>query len=214
MRLPHTRPPPTLFYLPNPRLAQLKPCASVYELEMADLQHFHLFSWLPGEIREIIWLFSFPSARSIRVCLAHNSKSLEVLDVEFFYEDNDPVAALRTSRESRQAALSVYRPRVIRWGIIYFCPDRDTVLFAGFETVFLTLVSHGSRVGHIACLCMNICERESSQFADSSTNVKWREPILERLQYITRESSLSGQAPPDQKRTNRYTPSNIPHMIY
>jgi hypothetical protein len=73
-------------------------------------------------------MFSFPGAHSIRVRLAlealswtyHDSKSLEVLDVEFSYEDSDPIAALRTSRESRQAALSVYRPRVTGWGIIYF----------------------------------------------------------------------------------------------
>jgi hypothetical protein len=51
---------------------------------------------------------------------------------------------------------------------------------------------------------MNIYEREASQFADSSTNVEWWEPVLERLGYITREPSLSGQAPPYQERTNRY----------
>jgi hypothetical protein len=70
--------------------------------------------------------------------------------------------ALRTSRESRQAALSAYRPRVTRWGIIYFCPDRDTVLFVGFETVFETLVSHRSRLASIAQLLINTCEREAS----------------------------------------------------
>jgi hypothetical protein len=167
-------------------------------------------------------MYSFPGARLIRVHLAlealswtyHNSKSPEVLDVEFSYEDSDPIAALRTSRESRQAALSFYRPRVTGSGIICFCPDRDTVLFAGFETVFETLVLYGSRPASIAQLLMNICEREASQFADSSTNVEWWEPVLERLGYITRELSLSGQAPPDQKRTNRYTPLNIPYMIY
>jgi hypothetical protein len=75
--------------------------------------------------------------------------------------------------------------------------------------VFKTLVLHGSRPASIAQLLINICEREASQFVDSSTNVEWWEPVLERLGYITRELSLSGQAPPDQKRTNRYTPSNI-----
>ena len=83
--------------------------------------------------------------------------------------------------------------------MVYFCPDRDTVLFAGFEM----LVSQGSRPA-IARLLLNVCERGVSQFADSSTNVEWREPVLERLGYITRESSLSGQAPPDQEKTNRY----------
>jgi hypothetical protein len=79
--------------------------------------------------------------------------------------------------------------------------------------MFETLVLHGSRPASIARLLVNICEREASQFADSSTNVEWWEPVLERLGYITREPSLNGQAPPDQERTNRYTPSNIPHMI-
>jgi 2EXR family len=189
---------------------------------MADLQHFHLFPELPFEIREMVWMSSFPGARSTRARPAlealnwiyHNRKARQILDVTFSYEDSDRIVALRTSRESRQAALSVYRPRVTGWGIIYFCPDRDTVLFAGFETVFETLVSHGSRPASIAQLLMNTCEREASQFADSSTKVEWWEPVLERLGYITREPSLSGQAPPDQERTDRYTPSNIPHMIY
>jgi hypothetical protein len=77
-----------------------------------------------------------------------------------------------------------------------------------------TLVSHGLRPASIAQLFMNICELEANRFADSSTNVEWWEPVLERLGYITREPSLSGQAPPHQERTNRYTPSNIPHIIY
>jgi hypothetical protein len=165
---------------------------------------------------------SFPGARSIRArpvlealsWIYHNRKSRQVLDVKFSYEESDPIVGLRTSRESHQAVLSVYRPRVARWKIIYFCPDRDTVLFAGFETVLETLVSHGLRPASIAQLLMNICECEASQFADSSTNVEWWEPVLERLGYITREPSLSGQAPPDQERTKRYAPSNIPHMIY
>jgi len=88
---------------------------------MADLQHFHLFLGLPFEIREMIWIFSLPGARSIRTHLAlealswiyHNRKSREVLDVKFSYEDSDLIAALRTSRESREAVLPVYRPRVI-----------------------------------------------------------------------------------------------------
>jgi hypothetical protein len=170
----------------------------------------------------MIWISSFPSARSIRVRLAlealswiyHDGKSPEVLDIKFSYEESDPIVALRTCRESRRAVLSVYRPRVAGWKTIYFCPDHDTVLFAGFEPMFETLVSHGSRPASIAQLLMNICEREASHFADLSTNVEWWEPVLERLGYITREPSLSGQAPPDQERTNRYTPSNIPHMIY
>jgi hypothetical protein len=189
---------------------------------MADLQHFYLFPGLPFEIRELIWIFSLPGARSIRARLAlealswiyHNGKSPEVLDVKFSYEESGPIPALWTSRESRQVALSAYRPRVAGWKTIYFCPDRDTVLFAGFETMFKTLLSHGSRPASIAQLLVNICEREASQFADSSTNVEWWEPVLDRLGYITREPSLSGQTPPDQEKTNRYTTSNMPHMIY
>ena len=80
--------------------------------------------------------------------------------------------------------------------------------------MFETLVLHGSRPASIAQLLVNICEREASQFADSSTNVEWWEPVLERLGYITRELSLSGQALPYQERTNRYTPSNILYIIY
>ena len=80
--------------------------------------------------------------------------------------------------------------------------------------MFETLVSYGSRPASVAQLLMDICEREASQFVDSSTNVEWWEPVLERLGYITRELSLYGQAPPHQERTNRYAPSNIPHMIY
>ena len=62
--------------------------------------------------------------------------------------------------------------------------------------MFETLVSHGSRPAFIARVLMNIYGREASQFADSYTNVEWWEPVLERLGYITREPSLSGQAPP------------------
>ncbi len=177
---------------------------------MADLQYFHRFPELPFEIRQMIWMFSFPRARSVRVRLAalnwfyHNGKSPEVRDVKFSHEESDPIVALWTCRESRQAVLSVYRHRVARGKTIYFCPDRDTILFAGFEPIFETLVSQGSRPAFIARLLVNLCERGASQFADSSTNVEWREPVLERLGYITREPSLSGQAP-DQEKPNRYT---------
>jgi hypothetical protein len=147
---------------------------------MADLQHFHLFPGLPFEIREMVWMSSFPDARSIRArpvlealsWIYHNRKSRQVLDVKFSYEDSNPIVALRTSRESCQAALSVYRPRVTEWGIIYFYPNRNTILFAGFETVFETLISHGSRPASIAQLLITICERKASQFPDSSKNVE------------------------------------------
>jgi hypothetical protein len=117
--------------------------------------------------------------------------------------------ALQTSTESRQAALLVYRCIVTGGRTIYFSLDRDTLLFAGFETVFETLVSNAWRPGHIAQLLINTCDLEASQFADSSTTIEWSEPILEKLGYIKREQSLSGQAPPDQERRSRYTSSNI-----
>jgi 2EXR family len=87
---------------------------------MADLQHFHLFPELPFEIREMVWMSSFPCARSIRArpvlealsWIYHNRKSRQVLNVKFSYEDSDLIAALRTSKEPRQTVLSVYRPRV------------------------------------------------------------------------------------------------------
>jgi len=67
------------------------------------LQHFHLFPKLLAEIRLIIWKLSFPSACAIRVRplidkdrpLSYcENTSREVLDIRFFYADNDPIMAL------------------------------------------------------------------------------------------------------------------------
>jgi hypothetical protein len=57
--------------------------------------------------------------------------------VEFSYEDNNPIVVLKTSRESREIALLVYQSFVKGERIIYFCPDRHTLLFARLEAVFL-----------------------------------------------------------------------------
>lgn len=188
-------------------------------------QHFHLFLELPFEIREMIWKFSLPSTRSIRVRLLvledrplnlfyHRNKSLRVLDVEFSYEDHDLIMALQTSKESRQAALLVYRCLVTSGRTIYFCPNRDTLQFAGFETVFETLVSNAWRPASIMQLLMGMCNLEASRFADSSTTVEWSEPVLKRFGYITMERSLNGQAPLDEERRNRYVPSNVHPIQY
>ena len=57
--------------------------------------------------------------------LVRGNKPQRVL-IEFSYEDNDPIVALKTSGESRKIALSVYRSFVKGGRTIYFCSDRDT----------------------------------------------------------------------------------------
>jgi hypothetical protein len=149
---------------------------------------FHRFSELPLEIREMIWTFSFPGARSIRVrptmpkdgrlpLLSYRKKPQRVL-VKFSYEDNNPIAALHTSRESRKAALSALSVGrgLIKNGI-YFCPDRDTLLFTGLEAMFQTLLSCAGRPPSIVRLLTNTLDYEASQLAGqcarSSTTIKW-----------------------------------------
>jgi hypothetical protein len=145
-------------------------------------QNFHQFPKLPPEIREKIWKFSFPDARSIRVCpyipkdgdpplLVDVDEPRKVL-VEFSYEDDNPIVALKTSRESREIALSVYRSFGKGGRIIYFCPDRNTLLFAGLEEVFFMLVLAGDRPGSVIQLLRNTFDYKASQFADSSTTIK------------------------------------------
>jgi hypothetical protein len=186
-------------------------------------QNFHLFSKLPREIREKIWKLSFPDGRSIRVCpivpkdgylalLVRGNKLQRVL-TEFSYEDNDPIVALKTSRESREIALSVYRSFVKGERIIYFCPDRDTLLFAGLETVFLMLLYIGGRPG----LLRNILDHEASQledqFRDPSTTIKWSWAVDKSLwaclalQYFQPPSPRSGSIPsnfPRQASTSHH----------
>jgi hypothetical protein len=147
----------------------------------------------------MIWTFSLPGACSIRVrptvpkdgllpLLSDRYKPRRVL-VKFSYEDNNPIAALRTSRESRKAALSVYQ-YCIENGI-YFCPDRDTLLFTGLEAMFRTLVLTGERPHFIVRLITNTLDYEASQLAvqcaRSSTTIRWSAPGFEHLtkSYVT-----------------------------
>jgi hypothetical protein len=192
----------------------LQPCVS------QGPQHFHPFTKLPFEIRKMIWKFTFPDARSIRVrplvpddrflCLLdHSNNRVGVLDVGFSYKDNDPIVALRTVRESRQAAQSVYRCLVKNGQTIYFCPDRDTLLFAGFEKVAETLVLNAWRPASIAQLLRNTCDREASPFADTSTIIQWSGPVLARSANIKSEPSLGRQAPLHQERRDKYAPLHI-----
>ena len=106
-----------------------------------------------------------------------------MVHVKFSYEDNNPIAALRTSRESRKAALSVYQ-RCIENGI-YFCPDRDTLLFTGLEEMFQTLLSTGARPHYIVRVLTNTFDYEASQLAGqcarSSTTIKWSAPFFEHI---------------------------------
>jgi hypothetical protein len=87
------------------RASLLQPCGS------QGPRHFHLFTELPFEIRQMIWKFSLPAARSIRVhplvpedrslgLLDHSNKRVGVLDVGFSYEDNDSIACTRELPEN------------------------------------------------------------------------------------------------------------------
>jgi hypothetical protein len=154
--------------------------SNIYELEMDGLnsllikldirpplqvresqgpRNFHRFPELPLEIREKIWKFSFPDARSIRVypiilkdnnppLLVNENKPQRVL-VEFSYEDNNPIAVLKTSGESRKIALSVYRSFIKGGRRIYFYLNCNTLLFAGLKAVFLMLLYTRERPGFI-----------------------------------------------------------------
>jgi len=97
--------------------------------------------------------------------------------IEFSYEDNNPIVALKTSGESRKIALSVYRSFVKDGRRIYFCPNRDTLLFAGHEAVFSMLLFTGERPGFVTQLLKNTFDHEASQLTNSSTKyfarTKW-----------------------------------------
>ncbi|KAF8847688.1 hypothetical protein BDZ45DRAFT_811400 [Acephala macrosclerotiorum] len=170
---------------------------------------FHRFSELPLEIREMIWTFSFPGARSIRVRptlpkdgllpLHSDCNKPQRLLVKFSYEDNNPIAALQTSGESRKAALSVYRGFIENG--IYFRPDRDTLLFTGLEEMFQTLLFGGARPHSIVRLLTNTLDYEASQLAGqcarSPTTIKWSAPFLEHIttqSYVIRGGQCSRRA--------------------
>lgn len=157
-------------------------------------QDFHRFPKLPPEIREMIWTFSFPGTRSIRVrplvpegrpvhLLNHDNKPQRV-DVRFSYEDNNgPIIALKISKESRKAALSVYHCFVGGGRKIYFCPNRDTLLFEGLRAVFWKLLRAGESARSVLRLLTNTCDHEATQlagqFAYSSPTIEWLAPCFE-----------------------------------
>ncbi|PMD55497.1 uncharacterized protein K444DRAFT_666721 [Hyaloscypha bicolor E] len=115
-------------------------------------------------------------------------ESSKVLNITFSYKDNDPITALRTTQESRRAALRIYQQLVMSGRKIYFCPDRDVLQFVGLATVSLKLLSE--RPEDILQILKNTVDYESrqlmSQFGDSSTPIKSVALFLEQFwgQYL------------------------------
>jgi hypothetical protein len=140
------------------------------------LRDFHRFSELPLEIREIIWIFSLSGACSIRIrvhpLVPKDGRLLILFDrnkyrmdhIKFFYKDNNPIAVLRTSSKSRKAALSVYQYYIENG--IYFCSDRNTLLFTGLEEMFRILLSTGARPYYIIQVLTNTFDYKANQLAD------------------------------------------------
>lgn len=115
-------------------------------------------------------------------------ESSKVLNITFSYKNNDPITALRTTQESRRAALRIYQQLVMSGRKIYFCPDRDILQFVGLATVSLKLLSE--RPEDILQILKNTVDYESrqlmSQFGDSSTPIKSVALFLEQFwgQYL------------------------------
>jgi hypothetical protein len=182
-------------------------------------QNFHLFSQLPPEIRKKIWKLSFPDGRWIRVhpivpkdvhlsLLVRGNKPQRLL-IEFSYEDNDPIVALKTSRESRMIALSVYRSFVKGGKRVYFCSDSDTLLFAELVEVSLMLLRTRMRPGLVKQLLANTFDHEAvqltGQLSDSST-IKWSW-ILEDTTLLLAATAKIGSIPSEflkQPLTSHY----------
>jgi hypothetical protein len=215
--------------LPSSELQRIR-SAAVYELKMnglsirspplqaresQGLQNFHLFPKLPPEIREKIWSFS-AGARSIRVrplvardrlsVLRRGKKS--VLDIQFSYKGTDPIVALWVSRESRSTVLLHYNSRPIGGRTIYFCPDRDTVVFTGLGTAIMTLAP-GARLGptEISELLGNTCELEARQFPDTSTIIEWGP--CEKLDLRIKICDLEGSRPRDLSAAVEWSVPNL-----
>jgi hypothetical protein len=177
---------------------------------------FYRFSELPLEIREMIWKFSFPGARSIRVRpimpkdgllrLRSYRGEFQRVIVEFSYEDNNPIAALHTSRESREVAVSALSVgRGLIENGIYFCPDRDTLLLTGLEAMYQTLLSCTGRPPTIMRLLTNTLDDEASrlagQCARSYTNIKWSTPLFKHIStYIDISDDTSEGYEMDEER--------------
>jgi hypothetical protein len=104
-----------------------------------------------------------------------------MIRVKFSYNKN--IAALQTSRESREKALSVYRG-FIKNGI-FFRPDHDTLLFTELETIYQMFLSNGVTGYFIMRLLTNTLDYEVSrltgQCARPLTTIEWSAPFLEQF---------------------------------
>jgi hypothetical protein len=163
--------------------------------EFHGSQSFDLFPELPLEIRLMIWRRSFPDDRSIlvRPIVAEDSH-LQFSDgdkprirINFSYHDNNPIAALQTSSESRQLALSVYRSFVANKRIVYFYSARETLLFEGLDTIVQKLYSDG--VSPPPGVLTNTLNDEASQLMAQYTDsalIRWSAPGLKGRVYNLR----------------------------
>jgi hypothetical protein len=82
--------------------------------------------------------------------------------IKFSYKDNNPLVALKTSRESYEIALLFYESFIKDRRRIYFCPNCDTLLFTGLKAVFLMLLFTGERPGSITQLLINTFDYKAS----------------------------------------------------
>jgi len=85
---------------------------------------------------------------------------------------------------------------------IYFCPNRDTLLFTGLKEMFWILLFSGERPHSIFRLLANTLDYEASQLAGqctrSSTAIKWSAPFLEHIttqSYVKRGGQSDHPAP-------------------
>lgn len=85
---------------------------------------------IPLEIRKLIWQYSLPASRIIQFTVREDHNG-------FFFSGSVPLVALHICSESRQEALSIYRPFFAfdhemesASRPIYFCPARDILYFA------------------------------------------------------------------------------------
>jgi len=97
-------------------------------------------------------------------------KFLPTLDIEFSYEHNDSIVALRVPGESRRTFLPYYELRIFRRRTIYLHPDRDTIVLAGLGTAISTLAlcQYNLRAIEMSTVLNNAFARERArQFPDA-----------------------------------------------
>jgi hypothetical protein len=114
--------------------------------------------------------------------------------------------ALKTFRKSRKIALSVYRNFVKGKRIIYFCPDRDILLFAGLVKVFWMLSRTRERPGLVTQLLANTFDHEASQLMDQlahSSTIKWLSILENTTSYVMRRGRpiMTYRLPPPRSRS-------------